>query len=282
VFGFVRPSSVHQARYRLATLWPQASVLRLAQGLFSQCGRRPVAVWAARIPDANGVASAGGVRAPASLPLRPDGRRNDVSWHGQPDGWFLLRRSGGRRLGLRLEFRAQRPQTAARARSSFGRRIGGERVRDTRGTKWNCAGGRDAVAERGCPARNIAQGMSVNATLCARQGTALPALGKFPHEARRRYGHGYVYLTEDDYEDRLYRFRPDVWGNLARVLEARRCNPNGHESRGSAVRPDRPYRERTRRRSRAARGLFADGIVYFCTTRIIACGHTTSRPGRSK
>jgi secreted PhoX family phosphatase len=104
--------------------------------------------------------------------------------------------------------------------------------------------------------------------LCARPGTALPALGKFPHEAAVvDTDTGYVYLTEDDYESRLFRFRPDVWGNLSTgVLEAAALQSNGTIA-WIAVRPDRPYRGKdTTPFARGEGAWFADGIVYFCTT----------------
>jgi secreted PhoX family phosphatase len=50
----------------------------------------------------------------------------------------------------------------------------------------------------------------------AGQGIARPGLGKFPHEAAAiDPTTSIVYLTEDDYDSRLYRFRPERWGDLS-------------------------------------------------------------------
>ena len=174
--------------------------------------------------------------------------------------------------------------TAARARSSFGR-TDQWRAR----TRYSAAPSGTAPAARrhggrGCPARNIAQAMSGMRPLCARPGTALPALGKFPHEAAVvDTDTGYVYLTEDDYESRLYRFRPDVSGR-----PQHRCARSGGAAirrfdRVVAVRPDRPYRGKdTTPFARGEGAWFADGIVYFCTTADHRVSATPSRPGRSK
>lgn len=53
------------------------------------------------------------------------------------------------------------------------------------------------------------------------QGVVRPALGVFKHEAAAVDStHSHVYLTEDKFDGRLYRFAPSVWPNLtAGVLE---------------------------------------------------------------
>jgi secreted PhoX family phosphatase len=53
------------------------------------------------------------------------------------------------------------------------------------------------------------------------QGTPKPGLGRFPHEAAAvDPTTSYVYLTEDDYGSRFYRFRPDRWGDSRRRAQA--------------------------------------------------------------
>jgi secreted PhoX family phosphatase len=100
------------------------------------------------------------------------------------------------------------------------------------------------------------------------QGVARPALGKFPHEAAVvDPATSYVYLTEDDYNCRLYRFRPERWGDLsAGALEAASWQRDGTLA-WIGVRADRPYRGKdTTPFQRGEGAWFADGIVYFCTT----------------
>jgi secreted PhoX family phosphatase len=103
------------------------------------------------------------------------------------------------------------------------------------------------------------------------QGIARPALGRFPHEAAvvdRVTGR--LYLTEDDYGSRLYRFTPERWGDLrSGRLEAARID--GAQVRWVPVPADRPYRGRdTSPFERGEGAWFSGRVLYFATTASVA------------
>lgn len=99
-------------------------------------------------------------------------------------------------------------------------------------------------------------------------GVARPALGAFSHEAAAVDPvTGWVYLTEDEGDSRLYRFRPARATDLSEgVLEAAFVGPNGQVA-WVMVSPRRPYRgDDTTAFNRGEGAWFADGVLYFCTT----------------
>ena len=77
------------------------------------------------------------------------------------------------------------------------------------------------------------------------QGTPRPELGLFIHEASPVHpATGYVYLTEDDHDGRLYRFRPDRRGDLSSgVLEVASVAEGTGLVSWFEVSPKRPYRK---------------------------------------
>jgi secreted PhoX family phosphatase len=97
---------------------------------------------------------------------------------------------------------------------------------------------------------------------------ARPALGKFAHEAAVVDPQtGTVYLTEDDGDGRLYRFRPTVRGDLRDgMLEAASVGTNGAVSWVPAS-PKRPYRGKDSTAFNRGEGAWFSGRqLYFCTT----------------
>jgi uncharacterized protein len=219
------------------------------------------------VPDANGVAVPAGfaTRLLASTGSVVPG--TDYAWHGQPDGaacfadpdggWIYVSNAelNGRRGGVgALRFGAN--GDVADAYPILG------------GTKWNCAGGATPWGTwLSCEEHRAGLVWECD-PFEAGQGTARPALGKFPHEAAAVDPvTSFVYLTEDDFDSRLYRFRPTRWGDLSEgVIEAASLQSGG-ALQWIAVRPDRPYRGKdTTGFERGEGAWFSDGVVYFCTT----------------
>lgn len=219
-------------------------------------------------PDASGVA------VPAGFATRLLATTGDVvpgtpyTWHGQPDGgacfadpdddgWIYVSNAelvDGRGGVGALRFDVNGNIAAAYA-------ILG-------GTTWNCAGGATPWGTwLSCEEHRAGLVWECN-PFRAGQGIARPALGKFQHEAAAvDPTTGFVYLTEDDYDSRLYRFRPVRSGDLSEgVLEAASLRPRG-ALRWIEVRADRPYRGGdTTSFERGEGAWFSDGVVYFCTT----------------
>jgi uncharacterized protein len=99
------------------------------------------------------------------------------------------------------------------------------------------------------------------------QGSVRAGLGVFAHSAVAVDPRsGWLYLTEDDRDGRLYRFRPDEYGDLSTgVLEAAKVRRSGHVDwvEVSSKRPERS--EATTGFQRASVAWFAEGHVFVST-----------------
>jgi len=103
----------------------------------------------------------------------------------------------------------------------------------------------------------------------ASEGTLRATLGTFSHEAAVVDPvTSFVYLTEDKVAGRLYRFRPDVYGDLSSgVLQAAKLRPAKGKVSWIDVSPDEPARGTdTSAFNRGEGAWFSGGRVYFCTT----------------
>ncbi len=100
------------------------------------------------------------------------------------------------------------------------------------------------------------------------QGAVRPGVGAFAHgDAVVDPRTGWVYLTEDDHDGRVYRFRPDEYGDLSTgILEAAKLRRSGHVDwvEVSGRRPERSDATTGFRGSDVA--WSSDGHLFFATT----------------
>ena len=265
---------MHAMRRRSFLLMGTASVMaaglgeaawRKALGATAVIGESPYGAPGA--PDANGVAVPTGFSTRLLATSGSVVAGTEYSWHGQPDGASCFADpDGGWVYVSNSELNGTRGGVGALRFTSDG--VVADAYRILAGTKWNCAGGATPWGTwLSCEEHRAGLVWECD-PFGAGQGNARAALGKFPHEAAVvDPATSFVYLTEDDFDSRLYRFRPHRWGDLSEgVLEAASLRPN-RVLQWIPVRSDRPYRGKdTTGFQRGEGAWFSEGIVYFCTT----------------
>lgn len=231
--------------------------------------------------DANGVRLPEGFTATLLATSGQIVRGTSYVWHGQPDGAATFAtEDGGWIYVSNAELNGNRGGVGALRFDSVGQPVDAYPILGN--TKWNCAGGATPWGTwLSCEEYRSGLVWECN-PFAAGQGIARPALGRFAHEAAVvDPSTGFVYLTEDDGDSRLYRFRPDAPQVLdSGVLEAAAWGADGIV-RWIEVSPKGPYRGRDTTAFARGEGAWFDGrTVFFCTTsdnRVWALNADTNR-----
>ncbi len=231
-------------------------------------------------PDGNGV------RLPAGFKARLIGYSGErvpgtsFPWVYEPDGAACFpTRGGGWIYAANSEVNGTGGGAAAIRFDADGGVVDAYRILD--GTKWNCSGGATPWGTW-LSGEEFRQGFvwECDPTKPG-QGVARKLLGRYAHEAAVvDPATGWVYLTEDAGKGRLYRFRPDEYGDLSSgTLEAAHVNAAGSKVSWSKVSTKQPERSSaTTEFNRGEGAFFSDGHVFFTTTgddRVWAVNTTT-------
>jgi secreted PhoX family phosphatase len=187
-------------------------------------------------------------------------------WHPAPDGAAtFIAPGGGWILVQNSEDNGQRGGASAIRFDAAGNPVDAYSV--LTGTKWNCTGGATPWKTwLSCEEFRNGQVWECN-PFASGQGLVRPALGTFAHEgAQVDPRTGFVYLTEDSYDGRLYRFRPTRREDLTRgVLEA--ASVSGGSVTWFETSPTKPARAKeTTAFARGEGAWLADDVLYFATT----------------